>query len=377
MVTLGSSSNAIVKNLTIADNYIHSSATDPNDPDSSSAACISMYPTAGNNVTITGNTCHDARYGIFHQPSSSGSSNVTISGNTMYNIDGAVYVAMGDSGRSLNGFYVYGNDIHDFSNWNDNSYTFHHDGIHSYETGGSNTLTNCFVYNNYWHGDFGHGTALNYFESPSGIGTCYYFNNIYAPTAATGGNGFGGLWTQGASSSVTVYSYNNTFTGGGLATYNALWIELTGINETIENNIIYNVGGGLNFCSTTALPTSDHNLWNTSTNGSMFVCSTTPCPSFGGGSFAGWQGVGEDAHGSSANPMLNPDFTLQAGSPAIGLGINLHSICNGQANPGLGALCYDKNGAARPSGGSWDAGAYQRGGGDRPAPPTSLTATAQ
>ena len=46
-------------------------------------------------------------------------------------------------------------------------------------------------------------------------------------------------------------------------------------------------------------------------------------------------------------------------SPLRGAGVNLYSVCNGQPNPGLGALCSDYLGVARPTSAAWDAGAIQ------------------
>src|SRR5262249_33694153 len=72
------------------------------------------------------------------------------------------------------------------------------------------------------------------------------------------------------------------------------------------------------------------------------------------------QCIGNETHSNYvANAGLNSNQTLAAGSPAISAGTNLTSICSGQPVPGLGALCSDKTGVARPASGSWDAGAYQ------------------
>ncbi len=73
-----------------------------------------------------------------------------------------------------------------------------------------------------------------------------------------------------------------------------------------------------------------------------------------------------DAHSQMAilsAYKMNADGSLQSGSAAVGAGTNLSSICSGQANPGLGALCSDKAGNSRPTSGSWDAGAFNSGGG--------------
>jgi hypothetical protein len=100
-------------------------------------------------------------------------------------------------------------------------------------------------------------------------------------------------------------------------------------------------------------------------------------------SFATWQAGGNDVHGGANTGSttyfgLNPNCTAgsvgqncapTAGSPLIQAGTNLYSTCNGQPNPGLGALCYDITGVARPKSGPWDVGAYQF---TRPSPPTNV-----
>src|SRR5262245_40084448 len=78
---------------------------------------------------------------------------------------------------------------------------------------------------------------------------------------------------------------------------------------------------------------------------------------------------GGDTHGFAQTNMSIDATTGRplAGSPLIGAGQNLNSICSGQPNPGLGALCFDAAGTARPVAGAWDIGAYQFG--SSPAPP--------
>jgi hypothetical protein len=77
-----------------------------------------------------------------------------------------------------------------------------------------------------------------------------------------------------------------------------------------------------------------------------------------------WQPcTGVDAHSSAAvDAELKPDGSLQSGSPAIGAGTNLTSLCNTNPPNSLPsqvatALCQDINGKSRGS--SWDIGAYQ------------------
>ena len=363
-IYINGSSNITVQNLSLGVLYDHLSVSD----DNSDGAGIFLNNSS--NVTINNNTIHDSRYGVFVQPSN-GNSNVTVSNNMIYNIDAGTSVGIGNANIAFSGFYFYGNKIHDFANWNNTDYTFHHDGVHIWETQNNDTLSNCYIYNNYWYGDFGHGTAMTYLEN-YGTGTsgaCYVFNNLYGPTAATGGNGFGGVWTEtDAVGHPTMYVYNNTFVGAGLTTFNASWLELANISETLENNIVSNVGIGLYTQSSAANPVaSNYNLWNASSNGSMFQINGSSY------SLSAWHTAsGLDGNSSGSAPLLNSDFSLQSGSPARGLGTNLYSICNGQANPGLGALCLDRNGVARPASGAWDAGAFQysSGGGGDTTPPS-------
>jgi len=78
-------------------------------------------------------------------------------------------------------------------------------------------------------------------------------------------------------------------------------------------------------------------------------------------SLAAWETASGETNASySASSTVNlPAGTLQAGSPAIRTGANLYSTCNGQPNPGLGALCFDFAGNVRSSTAPWDIGAYQ------------------
>ena len=73
--------------------------------------------------------------------------------------------------------------------------------------------------------------------------------------------------------------------------------------------------------------------------------------------FATWQGLsGEGTHSSMvASANLDPTGKPQAGSPAIGVGANLTSLCVGALVP----LCTDYAGVSRPASGPWTIGAFQ------------------
>jgi hypothetical protein len=142
----------------------------------------------------------------------------------------------------------------------------------------------------------------------------------------------------------------------------------------VENNIFTYPLRGIVIDGSSTLTNSDYNdFYGLPANNAMYYNAWY-------GTLAAWiAGTGFDAHSITSNPKLNANGQPPAGSPVLGAGANLYSICNGQANPGLGALCYDKVGTARSSSSAWDMGAYQFSSSaeDPPVAPANLTATVQ
>jgi hypothetical protein len=106
-------------------------------------------------------------------------------------------------------------------------------------------------------------------------------------------------------------------------------------------------------------------------------CSTYNCWDASGADtskFSLYQSTtGFDTHGlanlaSSTYFKVNGSGVPQAGSPLLGAGANLPSLCTGDLTP----LCKDINGVQRPASGSWDIGAYQSSTSTIPAAPTNL-----
>ncbi len=140
-VRAGNCNNCVVKNLTIANMYVHSSASDTS-IDQTNTNCIMAWPV--NTFTADHNVCHDMGWAL-----NINGNNVTISNNDAYNIDHGI--AWGPGGASTNTL-IFGNHFHDYANWDTSSNTYHHDGIHMWgQTGGS--VTNCKIYNNKFDGN--------------------------------------------------------------------------------------------------------------------------------------------------------------------------------------------------------------------------------
>jgi hypothetical protein len=294
-------------------------------------------------------------------------------------------------------FYLFGNHFHDTDNWSNSA--GHHDGYHCYgHAPGSQNVS--YVYNNQFDGLYdSRGTTGDlYYES--GASAClvanaqgmYIFNNVFIlngnidATLSMNGNTGGNMQNTFVANNTAI----GAFPGSGNDTSEGYYLFERSSGITFYNN----TSGGLRTLiaevpgnTWTAAP--DYNFYENCPNPSGAPCFAARGVS--SNSFATWQTGGNDLHGGanlgSTNYFgLNPACTIHtvgqncapvAGSPLIGAGKNLYSACNGQPNPGLGALCFDITGAPRPSSGAWDVGAFQYSNDPPPSPPTGLTAVVQ
>src|SRR5208283_4990871 len=392
-----SGSNILVRNLTIQNIYENAgSSSGATDTGGQGTADIRV-DTGSSNITICNNTLNNARVGIWSDTSGSGAQNTNCSSNTL--VSGVNYFlnTLTDHAWqfSLNGSgapNVYANDVGTNVNWQFPTNAYHTDGLITFSDGTS--IITPYVYNNYFHGDLGAGSPTGqifctYGGSGSGS-ACTLFNNVIV------GIGYGS--TQDA----LIYFhaadgnplgphvlYNNTLVSGSFA------IDMDGDSTTqyYWQNNVWSPGassGWFYHQETAAQPFStlkntNNNAYSSNNNGRWNWDSGiyTSLASWGSGCASGGAG-GCDSASSYSNPNLSSTYQLQSGSPAIGLGANLTSLCKGQLAP----LCYDKPlqvGAGgsltsnlRPTSGAWDAGAYQYSTGNpAPAAPTGLSAVVQ
>jgi hypothetical protein len=167
-------------------------------------------------------------------------------------------------------------------------------------------------------------------------------------------------------------------------------LQFGGPGVTQENNIISTgnqvIGNATNnFGNATTITALKNNVYANAGSNAFVWCPPTggSCDFLGTGSFSGWEAATGEANSTYASSAgLNSNGLLASGSAAIGAGANLYSVCSGNPNPGLGALCYDAAGNARPTTGAWDAGAYNSttttlsSSSSAPlAPPTNVTAS--
>jgi hypothetical protein len=346
-----------VKNLTIANLYVHSSVSDTGGSGLHNPWGIGVW-SGDSNITVDNNTIHDVNWGVFVEfASGSPDSNLDFHSNSIYNVSVGIAGGDGTAGATLTGpVNIYNNVIHDTENWDANGDVNHHDGIYIWLTNASSSWTGAYnVYNNWIYNIETSCSAGIYFDS--GASSTYPAGTAFNNVIGTNCGGDGAIYDK----SGKMRLYNNTFTDAQ-QTINS---QSSGTGQILENNISA-ASEGILF-GQMSLATSDYNAWYALTNPAMtYSTSYSTLAAFK-------SSTGFDAHSITSAPNLSTSFVPNAGSPVIGAGVNLYSVCNGQPNPGLGALCYDKAGNARPTSTAWDMGAYQSTG-TQPLPPSGLTA---
>lgn len=349
-IYLSSVSNSEVKNVTLSNLYIHTQ--DPSDENGQATYGVEWL--FGSNVSIDNNVCHDVRTCYFYSFQPSGmSSGILMHDNVAYNMNWGLIIGDDGSGGTLNSpVAVYNNTVHDFSNWDDNANNNHHDAVYCFVN--ASVLNACTIYNNYIYGDRGTHMNADIFASQNTGGvTCggvQIFNNLSVnlSTSHFAANGFVQDWCTNS------LIMNNTWSGATNSASSFCYVLNAGTGATVQNNICSTVAEGIYTAAASVITSSDYNdIYNISSSNSMTYMGSVY------GSVAAWTiGTGFDAHSITSDPSLTNRYKPSSSMP-LGVGINLFSTCNGQPNPGLGALCSDAGGIARPSSGAWYIGAYQ------------------
>lgn len=366
-IDAASTTNCEIKNLSILNIYVHSSASD-NAIDQTAMNAIKSYPPS-TNLTIDNNTIHDCGWCL------DGYGNgYLVSGNNIYNMDHGLAIGLGAG--SAGNMTIHDNHIHDYANWDTTTDAYHHDGIHAWGQGG--TITSLTIYNNLFDGDMGVNiTGHIYLEQA--VNDVQIYNNVFLQGAGSNPDNTGIVCycNYGATTATGGQFYDNTVIGNSTIS-SGNGNTCVAINQTtsmsVENNVIE---GCYTLVSLNASPTFtvlDYNTYQDA--GSDFSSTTTLC--WNGASFcttnlATWKSnSGGDAHAqlkTAAQINLSSIGQPLSGSAVIGAGTNLTSL-------GISALDFDKAGTARPSSGAWDAGAYEFADPPAPNPPANLTASA-
>jgi len=223
---------------------------------------------------------------------------------------------------------------------------------------------------------------------PSGAGTMYIYNNIIKNV--TNGE------TMDINIASTAYAFNNVYYNNGNSancymdeSANGVTVSEYHFNETSDNPCTYRIfntfigtwhAGNMHFISYS--PQTLSGVYNNNAGGNATVANDGNLV-FQTESVANGQGY---VPGNDYAPTASSNAT-------VGAGANLTSRCNAMGNANAAAACkagnatvtYDSTNhvanvptaVARPSSGTWDAGAYALGSSSAVNPPSGLTATVQ
>lgn len=349
------SSALLVQNMTITNLYYKLQNLNNGVDDS---ICINF---GGVNARYTNNVCDHSATGM-GMAGISGTANQEIDHNTFSVCQHCIAAGTGTSAAADN-IRIHDNDLGGGAYlWDNSNNNYHHNAIIIInETGFNPGITNLQIYNNYIHGLWsvtGHTTSMIFIDDydtsqVQGLGFNNYINMDDASDAGTGN----GVIVAGHQ----MEWYNNTVV---TAFSDKCFNPPNYPTAKFKNNICSMVNPAVGF-SIASGPTSggtkpDYNLyyhvasWSYGTGADTFAQWLTECVC--------------DSHAiNGSDPKLNTNGTLQSGSPAIGVGVNLTSL-------GITELNTGKNGLARPSTGPWDVGAFPFS--SSPISPTVTTTTA-
>lgn len=386
-----SGSTITIQNWYIHNIYVRSGSADDqvaHGLDDTTVNCLYFGSNSAiDTITVTNNTMTNAGWCI----NEVGGTTATISHNDISGMEHTLIIAPTTA-------FVFNNHFHDWGIWDSTavSLPYHHDGWHCFAGSGGQTQ-NLYYYNNQADG----ATGANFTASGTGQfnqvlfmegngsgttcmkpgGTAYIFNNVTLLSGAAPGD----ILDTGNSTthnSGDIVANNTSISVTGAPNGSPVGINVQSSNSaTVKNNALSGwatLFGGTQNATFSAV---DFNSYQNSSGGNSWATATILCggSSCDTSSFTTWKtgkcvgGVantcdqnGQASLGSSTFFNLPAGCVVgsvgqscapQSGSPLIGAGVNLNSVCTGQPNPGLGALCFDKTGSARPSVGAWDAGA--------------------
>jgi len=356
-----------VQNITIANLYVHTSVSDVS-VTHTGVNCV--YMLNANSFTINHMTCHDAGWAIAGY-----GNNFTLENSDLYNIDHGL--AFG-AGGTTSGFSIHDNHIHGYTNWDNTTNVYHHDGIHMWGQNGG-VVTNGAIYNNLFDGDPGVNITAHVYLQDSIRNVAVYNNVFLVPTTRS----INVLWFEGQTGSTPLpggsatgnSAYNNFIRAGSHKTGAALNV-VAQFSFTAVNNVL--MGGTWDIGVSQGGSFSSVGINNNVYEDLLADAGDYNSFGFQGKSYhdlAAWQAACScDSKSKLATASKINASTLGqllSGSVAISAASNLGSISTGNLTP----LSRDKLGALRPISGSWDAGAYKYGSVALPAAPTSVTAT--
>lgn len=364
--------NVEMKNWTIQNMYIAVPPVAASGFDQTLSNCY-YAQNYGGTILIHDNVMHDVGWCVNMGGPQNGAV-VNVYNNNIYNMDHGVVVNAGPNQAAVS---IDSNHFGATANWDTSTDAYHHDPIHVYGT--QNAGSSWMIYNNLFDGNQGsNNTANEFFENtPPNVTD---FNNVHIGYPGNVLND--GFVSATNGSSTNFHELNNTFQADPTVA-NMFCLRITSSSGAmIENNAI---SGCNTFISAPAgfSGTINYNVYADQGAGG---CGPLNWEASGGcgQSLGTWQAnCGCDANSSMQSSLSTNSVGLPStGSALLTAGTNLSGL-------GISALDSDttagdsRTSVARPSSGSWAAGAYagtsssQSSQATPPSPPSGLSVSVQ
>jgi hypothetical protein len=244
----------------------------------------------------------------------------------------------------------YGTNDYIYIGYNDMGYGYQGRGFQIFGHEATDTLDNCYIFNNYFHDNYLNTLALGGGDDNNGIDydyvkNIYFYNNVVADTTNSFLSTFGSINTHGRFGG-NYYIYNNVFYHtypDNIAIHIAPETDLA----VLKNNIIYSVDTNTNsYYSFTGnspyINPGTHIILDTGHN--IYYGEEAGAPAWETSTLRN-----NNPQFISANPTTWSDFQLQSTSPAIDAGtLSVSSV-----------VTNDFLGISRPQGSGFDIGAYE------------------
>lgn len=346
--------NVTVQNLTVTNLYVRT--PESSDSQGGQQGVFAVGPAV--NLTVQNCDVSHAEAGIYCAVTYG--ENIVIRSNRIRDVSWGIACATSSGSGAVYGSHIYQNTITDLWRWASGYWLvdpgpperyedFHADGIFVWASFGGGVHTNCNIYQNHIGGIVGEGcTAGIYVSGNSNSMWATVYNNVVW-TAAGASNKFcnGSIFVRYAPGTKI---FNNTLIGNG--EHAGMWLAYSNQFPTVISNnvlkghtLIYQMESSVNM-------QSDRNLYYGYTETSPFFINAYPLV----GTNTWIATLGHDVNSVWTDPLLDSNYKLTAGSPAIGVGANLNSY-----------FTTDFDGTTR--GTTWDIGAYEY---EPPPPPTGL-----
>ena len=294
------------------------------------------------NILIDNNVVSSASDPVYIVFEGSTLANLEIKNNTVSDACHMILVGGGASNSIATNISIHNNEVFGWDNWSSPS-DCHTDGIFVFLWEGNTSNMTAEIYNNYIHGRLWDGVTLNssptahifctYGESGGGTNgaACNIYNNLSVDSSMTA------IWAK-KTASIRHRIYNNTIVN---SPYGVIFENATG--AVFQNNILKNTQFALKSYGTLQanIAASNYNLFD---NTGVSSFAVTDAGQYN--TYANWRALGYDANSRTSSSLLNANYSLQPGSPAINNGTT-------------GIYAYDYIGTSRPQGLAWDIGAYE------------------